>query len=120
MPPLIALCDANVLYSFLLPDPDDRHVLAAALRVRADVIVMINLSDFPSGTLTQYGVEVQHPDAFVLRLIEMNQPAVLNAVRRQRAKLTRPPMTARELLSGFERVGLLQTVAELRPYETLL
>ncbi len=70
--------------------------------------------------VTGYGVEAQHPDAFVLRLLETNQSAVLNMMRRRRAKLTRPPMTARDWLSGLERVGLVQTVAELRPYETLL
>jgi predicted nucleic acid-binding protein len=45
-----------------LPDPDDRHVLAAAIRGHADVIVTINLRDFPSDTIGPFGIEAQHPD----------------------------------------------------------
>jgi hypothetical protein len=45
-----------------LPDPDDRHVLAAAIRGHADVIVTMNLRDFPSDTIGSFGIEVQHPD----------------------------------------------------------
>jgi predicted nucleic acid-binding protein len=49
-----------------LPDPDDRHVLAAAIRGRANVIVTSNLKDFPEDALEPYGIEAQHPDEFVL------------------------------------------------------
>jgi hypothetical protein len=51
-----------------LPDPNVRHVLAAAIRGRADVIVTANLRDFPTGTLAPLGIEAQHPDEFVLHL----------------------------------------------------
>jgi hypothetical protein len=47
-----------------LPDPGDRHVLAAAIRGRADVIVTRNLRDFPPDRLAPYGIEAQHPDTF--------------------------------------------------------
>jgi hypothetical protein len=40
-----------------LPDADDRHVLAAAIRAEADVIVTFNLGDFPAETLKRYGIE---------------------------------------------------------------
>lgn len=49
-----------------LPDPNDRHVLAAAIRGKADVIVTANLRDFPANVLGQFGIEPQHPDAFIL------------------------------------------------------
>src|SRR5579863_9090922 len=51
-----------------LPDPNDRHVLAAAIRAGADVIVTMNLDDFPVKVLGPYGIEPQHPDVFVLHL----------------------------------------------------
>src|SRR5882762_11705405 len=50
-----------------LPDPDDRHVLAAAIRAGAHVIVTANLRDFPAKILGQFGIEPQHPDEFVLQ-----------------------------------------------------
>jgi PIN domain len=51
-----------------LPDPDDRHVLAAAIRGRADVIVTCNLADFQADQLAHYGIEARHPDDFLLSL----------------------------------------------------
>jgi len=49
-----------------LPDPNDAHVLAAAIRGRVDVIVTMNLRDFPASTIGLLGIEAQHPDEFIL------------------------------------------------------
>ncbi len=54
----------ELISSLSLPDPDDRHVLAAAIRARADVIVTFNLSDFPVETLAGFNIEARHPDDF--------------------------------------------------------
>ena len=62
-----------------LPDPNDRHVLAAAIRGQADVIVTMNLRDFPAQIVSQFGIEAQHPDAFVLHLLDLAPGAVLAA-----------------------------------------
>lgn len=56
----------DLIPSLQLPDPNDRHVLAAAIRARADVIVTVNLRDFPSKALDPLAIEAQHPDEFVL------------------------------------------------------
>jgi predicted nucleic acid-binding protein len=54
-----------------LPDPDDRHVLAAAIRGRADVIVTANVRDFPAVVLTPFEIEAQHPDEFIVHLFDL-------------------------------------------------
>ena len=65
-----------------LPDPGDRHVLAAAIRGQADVIVTGNLRDFPPDRLAPYALVAQHPDTFVADLFEADPDAVLAAVLR--------------------------------------
>jgi hypothetical protein len=97
-----------------LPDEDDRHVLAAAIRSGAQVIVTSNLKDFPAGLLAPYDLEAQHPDAFVLHLLSLDAGAVSRAVAVQAASLKNPPMTRDELLDVLESRGLVQSVAELR------
>jgi len=103
-----------------LPDEDDRHVLAAAIRGRADVIVTFNLKDFPEAALSQYQIEAQHPDVFVQRLLSLDAAGVCAAIRKQRMDLKKPPKTADELLDTFEEQGLKRTVASLRPLITSL
>ena len=98
-----------------LPDPDDRHVLAAAIRAGAQVVVTENVRHFPAVTLSQYGIEAQRPDAFLLGLIDTDQRLFVEAVRAQLATLTNPEKTKDELLETLRQNGLVQTVAVLRP-----
>ncbi|MGP5709714.1 PIN domain-containing protein [Brachybacterium alimentarium] len=62
-----------------LPDPDDRHVLAAAIHAGAQVIVTRNLRDFPAHALSPWGIEAQHPDAFLTGL-RAAHPDVLGGI----------------------------------------
>lgn len=103
-----------------LPDPKDRHVLAAAIHAKADVIVTFNLRDFPAQTLALFGIEAQHPDEFVTALLDLDLARVCEAVKRQRATLHHPPKTAAELLHALERCGLVQTVTRLSSFASLL
>ena len=59
----------NLIDGLSLPDPDDRHVLAAAVRSGAQTIVTFNLKDFPAATLDAFGVEARHPDDFLVNQI---------------------------------------------------
>ena len=81
----------TVMPSLTLPDPDDRHVLSAAIVGRADVIVMCNLKVFPTDTLSQHDVEAQHPDVFVRHVLDLDMAVALSAVRGQRMSLKSPP-----------------------------
>ena len=103
-----------------LPDPGDRHVLAAAIRSGADVIVTQNLKDFPQDKLASYGIEAQHPDEFIAHLLDLSAADVVGAAQEHRASLKSPPQSADEYLDTLERQGLTQTVAELREYATVL
>ena len=97
-----------------LPDPDDRHVLAAAIRGRADVIVTMNLKDFPAKVLKPHGIVAQHPDEFVVRLLEVAPSAVTGAATDHRESLKNPPMTVAEYLAALEARGLMQTASALQ------
>jgi predicted nucleic acid-binding protein len=101
-----------------LPDPNDRHVLAAAIRGHADVIVTTNTRHFPVQALRPFGIEPQHPDEFVVNLLDLTPGAVLTAVRRHRESLKNPPKTPEEYLGMLEKEGLTETVAILREYMT--
>lgn len=97
-----------------LPDPDDRHVLAAAIRCNAGVIVTSNLKDFPADVLEPYNIEAQSPDVFMLHLLEIARDDVIMAMTKQAAALSRPPMTFDELLDRLSQVGLSRTIATIR------
>ena len=110
----------NLIDSLALPDPDDRHVLAAAIRGGAEIIVTYNLKDFPGEMLARFDIEAQHPDDFLLSLFDVAPGLVCGAVKRQREGLSNPPKTAEELLATLESQGLTQAVARLREFVTLL
>lgn len=103
-----------------LPDPNDRHVLAAAIRCQAGVIVTYNLKHFPPEVLELYGLEVQHPDEFILHLFDLDSARVCATVRDQRAALTSPPQSVADLLDTFLRAELATTVAALETMAELL
>ncbi len=103
-----------------LPDPDDRHVLAAAIRAGADVIVTYNLDDFPPESLDTWGIVAQHPDPFIRLMLDLTPPAVCAAAKRQRKSLKNPPTTVDEFLAVLERQGLVATVAVLRRHAELI
>jgi hypothetical protein len=99
-----------------LPDLNDRHVLAAAIRGQADVIVICNLKDCPVDKLELYGIEAQHPDTCIMHLVDLEPSAVVGDARQHRASLKQPPKEVEEYLRTLERQGLVQTVAKLRGY----
>ena len=99
-----------------LPDPHDRHVVAAAIHAKADGIVPGNLRDFPAQTLALFGIEAHHPDEFVTALLAREVARVCEAVKRPRATLHHPSKTAAELLQACERCGLVQTAIRLSAF----
>lgn len=97
-----------------LPDPDDRHVLAAAIRCSAQVIVTSNLKDFPESALEPFNIEAQTPDVFVLHLVELAPARVATVVQQQASSLRAPTATVDELLDHLSTSALPLSVAALR------
>ncbi len=106
----------DLIEGLQLPDPADRHVLAAAIRGRAAVIVTANLRDFPASILGQFGIEPQHPDDFILSLFDLAPGLVAGAARDHRESLRNPPKTIEQYLDALVAQGLTQTVSVLREH----
>lgn len=103
-----------------LPDPGDRHVLAAAIRSQASIIVTFNLKHFPAQDLTQYGIEALHPDDFVMHQMDLSQGAVCGAAKRHRKSLRKPAKTVEEYLNTLANQQLPKTVLSLREFSDLI
>lgn len=103
-----------------LPDPGDRHVVAAAIQSRADLIITFNLTDFPAEELKRYNLLAQHPDEFILDLLDGHPLKVFDAAATHRASLRKPPKDVDEYLDTLQKQGLIQTVAALQRWKGLL
>ncbi len=110
----------NLIEGLSLPDIDDRHVLAAAIRCHASVIVTFNQKDFPCAVLDSFDIEAQHPDEFVGNLFSLDPAAVIAAAQRQRQQLKMPPMDVETYLDLLLRQGLIKSVNALIPYQSIL
>ncbi len=110
----------DLIDGLTLPDPDDRHVLAAAIKTKASVIVTFNLEDFPYNQLMKYGLEAQHPDEFIVHLFDLNTAAVCLAAKQQRAALRHPPMSSFEFLSTLANQHLSETVRRPHRFRDLI
>jgi predicted nucleic acid-binding protein len=103
-----------------LPDPDDNHVLAAAIAGHADVIVTRNLKHFPSEILASHQLEAQDPDTFLIHQRGLDEGRFLESVRAIRRRLMNPPKSPDEWLEGLEKAGLVVLASELRKGRGLL
>lgn len=89
-----------------LPDPDDRHVVAAAIAGEAQVIVTYNVKDFPEGALAPFGLTACTPDDFLCSLAERHGSMVVDVVRSLTEDKKRPPRTLEEEIAGLRRNNL--------------
>lgn len=92
-----------------LPDKDDRHVVAAAVKGNCDAIVTCNLKDFPPALMKQLNIEIKHPDDFIADLYELHSMDVVQAVIACVHRKKRPPITTDEYLAGLRKLGLTTT-----------
>lgn len=97
----------------ILPDANDRHVLAAAIKASAAVLVTFNPSDFPATVLQAHGIRPAHPDLFLSTLFDDESALFLQAVQTHRASLHNPPKDAAGYVQTLRINGLKELALRL-------
>lgn len=109
-----------LLPSLHLPDSGDCHVLAAAIVGHCTVIVTQNRRHFPAKALAPYGIKTQHPDDFLCHHLTLTPGAFCAAVQKVRARLKKPPYTAKQYLATLAHQGLRATALQLAQFSDLI
>ncbi len=110
----------SIIETLDLPDLNDRHVLAAAIRANAEVIVTNNLKDFPDDILDQYNCHAEHPDEFITNLLDLDHAQTITTFKEDRNHYSTPPYSAEEYLSILKKQNLLTTVSILENSSELI
>ncbi len=97
-----------------LPDPEDRHVLAAAIHGGVKVIITFNLKDFPDRLLEKYNIVAKHPDPFLANLMVSYPNEMIKVISCCQERLKNPPKTINEYLTTLENQGLPKTVSIIK------
>jgi predicted nucleic acid-binding protein len=98
--PAALVDDYRYVPSPTLPDPGDIHVLRAAIASGATVLVTLNTRHFPAVIGEQYGISIESPDSFLIRLFTAYPNDLVQIIRKQAAALRAPPMTTAEVLDN--------------------
>jgi predicted nucleic acid-binding protein len=99
-----------------LPDPSDRHVLAAAIHVKADFIVTFNTRDFPAAELETWSIEATRPDELARGLFDEVPDRIIEVASAHRRSLTRPSKTPDEYFQLLRGCGLEKTARLLKEH----
>jgi hypothetical protein len=97
-----------------LPDPDDVHVLAAAIAGHADCIVTSNLKDFPDSILLEYGIAAIDPHTFIINQWDLDPVNAITAFKHMRARRKKPQSSPEDFADALELGGLPTTADRLR------
>lgn len=103
-----------------LPDPDDNHVLAAAISTSAQVIVTDNLADFPPHALAAHAIDAISADDFIADTIALDPTEAILALRRMRERFANPAIDAAALIHKSEAQGLLHVATLMDEYRAFL
>ena len=100
-----------------LPDADDRHVLAAAIHTKAQVLVTDNLKDFPPDELAKFGIELKSSDEFIADTITLHEQTTFGAIKAMRGRYQNPALATGKIIQFAESRSLLSTALLLKEYE---
>lgn len=104
----------HLIESLDLPDPNDRHVLAAAIRAKAEVIVTFNGRDFPEDKLAEFDIHTQHPDDFIANLYDLSPQTVVAVTKQQRACLVSPTVSPEQFIAIMQKNRLSNLASYLQ------
>lgn len=99
----------SLMEGLTLHDPDDNHVLAAAIKINANVIVTQNIKDFPEDYLLKFNVGVKSADDFICDIIDLDAETAVKAFREMVFSKKRPPMDEFQVLDSMRKVGLMES-----------
>lgn len=102
--------------TIVLPDPDDRHVVAAAIQAKASRILTWNLRDFPVGALQKYGMIRLTPDVFLAELFDLAPHLVVASLANARRNLSRSRVSKHGFLGLLKQHKLARLEKRLRKY----
>ena len=105
---------ASLIPGIILPDPNDRHVVAAAIRSKADVIVTYNLKDFPRSIETEYDIQVQHPDVFLSFVFDLHPEKAKEGINKLVQRLKNPKKSHDEVLETLSKSDLKEIIERLK------
>ena len=105
---------SSIVRGIELPDPNDAHVLAAAIAGHADCIVTSNLKDFPNSVLMEFGIEAIDPDTFIINQWDLDPVNAIAAFKRMRARRKKPQSSSEDFAYALELGGLPTTAERLR------
>ena len=97
-----------------LPDPNDAHVVRAALQSGASYICTVDRRGFPRSTMKALAITAITPDLMVANTVQQHTQAALHALRTHRLGLSAPAMSAIEYVSALRRAGLPQSARLLK------
>jgi len=96
-----------------LPDPNDRHVVAAGIAGGASVILTWNLKDFPAAELRRHGLRRQTPEAFLADLHDGAPEMTLASLANARRNLSRTRVSAADFVEIFRGQKLIRLAARV-------
>lgn len=104
----------DLIPSIRLPNKDDRHVVACAIKCDAELIITFNVKDFPKTKLSKYNLSIQTPDELISILIDINFKLACTAFKKMINRLKNPEKTKEEVLIILEKCGLKISIEKLK------
>ena len=106
--------DMSMLDDYYFPDPDDKHVVAAALVASAQTIVTANTKDFPKPLMHRLGLSVMTPDELLLALLDDDPETMTSVIVEVAEALQTPKRTTDDILVSLHLAGAPRFAAKVR------